>query len=90
MPAKLAIIACVILLAFAVVAGAFLFACEDDWCFVMEWQKVRAADSFERCLSLGFPVMESYPRQCRAGDRNFVEDLHGSPAETALHTPERT
>lgn len=54
----------------------FLNACEDDWCFVFEWQKIRAADSFERCASLGFPVMESYPAQCRAGDKHFTQTIN--------------
>ena len=54
-------------------AFVFLNKCEDDWCFVFEWQKIRAADSFERCAGLGFPVMESYPSQCRAGNKNFVQ-----------------
>lgn len=31
-------------------------------------------DSFEKCVSAGNPVMESYPRQCRAVDgKHFVE-----------------
>jgi hypothetical protein len=33
-------------------------------------------DSFEDCVFAGYPVMESYPRQCRANDgQNFVEDI---------------
>jgi hypothetical protein len=33
-------------------------------------------NSFEDCIAGGFPVMESYPRQCRAGDETlFVEDI---------------
>lgn len=28
--------------------------------------------SFEECVAAGNPVMESYPRQCRAGNRTFV------------------
>lgn len=34
------------------------------------------ASSFESCVDLGFPVMESYPRQCRDDAGNhFVEDI---------------
>src|SRR3989338_1648514 len=84
MSAKLAIIACVPLLVLAVVAGVFLYSCEDDWCFVIEWQKVKAADSFERCLSLGFPVAESSPRQCKAGSRSFTEILETPENESSL------
>lgn len=32
-----------------------------------------AINSFEECVAAGFPVMESYPRQCRADGKNFVE-----------------
>lgn len=30
---------------------------------------------FEDCVAAGNPVMESYPRQCRAGGRTFVEEI---------------
>ena len=29
--------------------------------------------NFEDCVKAGNPVMESYPRQCKAGNKNFVE-----------------
>ncbi|TSC67732.1 MAG: hypothetical protein G01um101466_654 [Parcubacteria group bacterium Gr01-1014_66] len=54
----------------------FLFQCEDDWCFVFQWQKIRAANSFERCAELGFPVTQSHPRQCNAGRKSF-QDIRG-------------
>lgn len=32
--------------------------------------------TFEECVAQGYPVMESYPRQCSApGGRNFVESF---------------
>ncbi len=31
--------------------------------------------SFEECAAAGNPIMESYPRQCRADGRTFVEEL---------------
>ena len=31
--------------------------------------------SFEECVAAGNPVMESYPRQCSAGGKNFTEDI---------------
>lgn len=31
--------------------------------------------NFEECAAAGNPVMESYPRQCRANDKTFVEDI---------------
>ena len=30
-------------------------------------------NNFEQCVAAGNPVMESYPRQCRANDQTFVE-----------------
>ena len=33
--------------------------------------------NFEECVAAGNPVMESFPRQCRAGDMTFVEALSG-------------
>lgn len=32
-----------------------------------------AATNFEECAALGNPIMESYPRQCRANGQTFVE-----------------
>ncbi len=37
------------------------------------WSK--AVTNFEECVSTGSPVMESYPRQCKYGDKNFIEDV---------------
>ena len=32
--------------------------------------------SFQECVDAGYPVMESYPRQCNTPDwQNFVEDV---------------
>ncbi|MBI4118041.1 MAG: hypothetical protein HY455_00680 [Parcubacteria group bacterium] len=31
--------------------------------------------SFEECAKAGNPIMESYPRQCRAGGETFVENI---------------
>lgn len=31
--------------------------------------------NFEECVAAGNLVMESYPRQCRAGDQLFIEDI---------------
>ncbi|MDD5710896.1 MAG: META domain-containing protein [Candidatus Colwellbacteria bacterium] len=40
--------------------------------------------SFEECEAAGYPVMESYPRQCRAGDRTFTEIIQAeSPSLTS-------
>jgi len=34
--------------------------------------------SFDDCVRAGYPVMESFPRQCKTPDgRNFVEQING-------------
>ena len=33
--------------------------------------------SFEECIVADNPAMESYPRQCRDGDKAFVEEVAG-------------
>lgn len=39
---------------------------------------VPTVSSFDECVRAGYPVMESYPRQCRTPDgRNFVEQING-------------
>lgn len=34
--------------------------------------------NFEECVNAGNPIMESYPRQCRHGDKTFVEIIEGT------------
>lgn len=46
--------------------------------------------TFEECAAAGYPVMESYPRQCRADGKTFVENV-SAPAEPepeAIGNPE--
>lgn len=71
---SLLICAAVVIALFGLVA-IFLWRCSDDWCFVFTWQKARAVESFERCAQLGFPVMESYPRQCAANGKTYAEQV---------------
>ncbi|NOJ32834.1 MAG: hypothetical protein DA329_11920 [Candidatus Nitrosocosmicus sp.] len=48
---------------------------------ILALEKIRSPiessiENFEDCAAAGNPVMESYPRQCRASDgRNFVEEI---------------
>ena len=35
--------------------------------------------NFEECIAAGNPAMESYPRQCRANDITFVEEIDTIP-----------
>jgi len=53
---------------------------ETEEACVMEWVAVDSEDryqivNFQQCIDAGYPAMESYPRQCRAGERVFVEDV---------------
>lgn len=40
--------------------------------------------NFEECVAAGNPVMESYPRQCRAADKNFTEYIGNELEKTNL------
>ncbi len=43
--------------------------------YLISRKSASKASDFEQCAKLGFPIMESYPRQCRAGVKVFVEDI---------------
>jgi len=44
------------------------------WCQIQT--RLDAIDDFASCAGASYPVMESYPRQCRTPDgRTFVEEL---------------
>lgn len=45
--------------------------------FQSDWYKASKVDSFVECAEAGFPVMESDPRQCRAGDTLYIEGQDG-------------
>lgn len=38
-------------------------------------------DSFEDCIGAGYPVMESYPRQCSDGSQTWVEEIESKDCE---------
>lgn len=40
--------------------------------------------SFNDCIAAGNPAMESYPRQCRANGKTFVEDIGNELEKTDL------
>lgn len=40
-----------------------------------ERKAIENINNFEQCEASGFPVMESYPRQCKAGDKTFTEEI---------------
>ncbi|OGY44355.1 MAG: hypothetical protein A2731_00095 [Candidatus Buchananbacteria bacterium RIFCSPHIGHO2_01_FULL_39_8] len=41
-------------------------------------------NSFQDCIDAGNPVMESYPRQCRANGKTFTEDIGNELEKTDL------
>lgn len=46
--------------------------CLIRFCTLTDLWKI---ENFKDCAARGFPIMESYPRQCRAGDKTFAEDI---------------
>ena len=41
-------------------------------------ERSKSVHSFETCAEAGYPIMESYPEQCRTPDgRTFVRDISG-------------
>ena len=66
---KITIIAAIIII---LVAAAFFFA------YLINRKSVGKVNDFEQCAKLGFPVMESYPRQCKADSKTFVEEINAN------------
>jgi len=69
------IIGLCIVLILIVSVGAFSFRRSAE-------KKISDVKSFEECVNLGFPVMESYPRQCRAGEKSFTEEVTAPDIKT--------
>lgn len=42
---------------------------------VLDGNDTKDIDSFEKCVEVGNPVMESYPRKCRANGITFTEEI---------------
>ncbi len=42
---------------------------------LQEQQKLSKISSYDECVAAGFPVMESYPPQCRANNKTFAQDI---------------
>jgi len=49
--------------------------------FVVGCEEKATITNFEECVAAGNPIMESYPRQCRAGDKTFVEEIEVTEPE---------
>lgn len=61
------------------------FALLGQGCFSPSYSNI---NSFAECVSAGYPIMESFPRQCRTPDgRNFTEQLEPSATSTPSSSP---
>ncbi len=52
--------------------------------YFIEDKKIITVNSFEDCASLGGPIMESYPRQCRYDGQTFFENIGNELDKTNL------
>jgi len=60
-----------IVLGIVIIFGSILVYINRGTGEFIDWE----INSFEDCVAKGYPIMESYPRQCRTPDgKNFVED----------------
>jgi hypothetical protein len=80
----------IIVILLAVVAGLVLYLLpktRDNSNNADDDAKQAAVHDFLTCSESGYPVMESYPAQCRTPDgRTFVEDISEN-AEVVISTP---
>ena len=68
-----------IISAVLVLAGAGLYLQ-----YKQEQEKISKIMNFDECVAEGYPVMESYPRQCRAGGKTFAEYIGNELEKTDL------
>ncbi len=54
------------------------------WQYMGQKEAIITVTSFDECVDAGNPVMESYPRQCMADDRTFVENIGNELEKTDL------
>jgi hypothetical protein len=45
-------------------------------------------ESFDDCINAGFPIMESYPRQCNDGTTTYTEEIKEAPQEDLIDNTE--
>lgn len=54
------------------------------WNYLAEQEKISKITNFEECAAASYPIMESYPRQCRAGNKTFAEYIGNELEKTNL------
>ena len=52
-----------------IAAGVFFFQ------MFQKQQEMAKINSYDECAKAGFPIMESYPPQCRANNKTFTQDI---------------
>lgn len=68
-------ISVIVIIIIVLIAAAFSLA------YLINQKSVGKVTNFEQCAKLGFPIMESYPRQCRAGDKIFIENIGANKSD---------
>jgi len=77
---KIILLVVLILAAILVGTGALIFMLDANKA------QIAGITTFEQCAAAGYPIMESYPEQCRTPDgRNFVREIKVS--ETDFNKP---
>ncbi|MDD5569196.1 MAG: Gmad2 immunoglobulin-like domain-containing protein [Candidatus Pacebacteria bacterium] len=67
---KITNLAIIFLLVIAIALGIFAIIINK------EKEQLATVPDFEQCAALGYPVLETYPRQCKTPDgQTFVEDI---------------
>lgn len=65
------------------IIAVVLVAVADVWWFSSA-RSITPIETFEACVAADNPVMESYPRQCRAGGLTFTEPIGNELEKTVL------
>lgn len=68
-----------IIVVIVIISGVSLW-----WNFFKNETPLPTVTNFEECVAAGNPVMESYPRQCRAGEQTFTENIGNELEKTDL------
>jgi hypothetical protein len=73
----------IIILIVVIVGVAGIYLLVEKPVYIFGPAKSPVINSFEECLGAGYPIMESYPRQCKTPEgQTFVEDI-GNALEKA-------
>ncbi len=66
---------------------AFLLTCTGSACLLVQDKTKLTPDSFEECMTAGYPIMESYPRRCAVpGGETFTENVSSAGSQSSDDT----